>query len=559
MSIYYVVYGGTADCMGQANSATYATARNSTVATSFATSANCVMSHTFSISTYTINQGFLRFDLSSVPAGAGTGTLNLTIGTQTATAAGTIELAEASSLANKIAGASLASLSILASFTPPNNSSGFKFSVSIADISTLTRSSSFNLVGFGQGERLNVAPVDISNNATVRSADQTGTVDDPYLRLLIGTPWSFVGTSTTVETASTTLTLTEPAGVADGDLLVACIASRTTATTAVSNTGWTAVNSQNNNSTATTTSALASGTMLYQVRAGAPDLSFTLPAGISVALGRIIAYRGNAATTLLDASTAVTTATNTTAVNVAGLTTTQDDDLIVAMTAGGQEAAWTSFTNVTTPLTASGAVDTTTAPSPTAWIKRAETVTTTGVDTSLGVFDAVRTGTGATGNLTVTASLGAGHVVIAGAFKIAAAGGGVSASVTGQAVTTSVGTVSVTAVANTTVTGQEITVSAGTVTVETPAGAVDVDVDVTGQFVTAAVGDAIARGSALAYPTGQQIASAVGTVTVETEEAAEGMIGVWDGSAWVDRPAKMWTGSTWVQKPVRHWNGSAWV
>ena len=82
--------------------------------------------------------------------------------------------------------------------------------------------------------------------------------------------WSIVGVGTVAETTTTPLTLTEPAGVADGDLLVCCIASRSTATTAVTNTGWTAVNSQNTNNTLITTSAIGSGTMLYRVRSGTP-------------------------------------------------------------------------------------------------------------------------------------------------------------------------------------------------------------------------------------------------------------------------------------------------
>jgi hypothetical protein len=107
--------------------------------------------------------------------------------------------------------------------------------------------------------------------------------------------------------------------------------------------------------------------MLYQIRSGTPDLTFTINAALSVAMGRIVAYRGAAATTPLDVSTAVTTAVNTTAVSVAGLTTTQADDLIVALAAGGQEATWSAFSNVTAPLTPSGTTDTTTAPSATAW------------------------------------------------------------------------------------------------------------------------------------------------------------------------------------------------
>ena len=53
------------------------------------------------------------------------------------------------------------------------------------------------------------------------------------------------------------------------------------------------------------------------------------------------------------------------------------------------------------------------------WLERAEQVTGTGNDTSLAIFDAVKQTAGATGNLIATASLQAGHVVIAGSFKLA--------------------------------------------------------------------------------------------------------------------------------------------
>lgn len=38
-----------------------------------------------------------------------------------------------------------------------------------------------------------------------------------------------------------------------------------------------------------------------------------------------------------------------------------------------------------------------------------------------------------------------------------------------------------------------------------------------------------------------------------------GLIKVWTGSAWAEKPVKVWTGSAWATKPVRHWTGSAWV
>ena len=310
--------------------------------------------------------------------------------------------------------------------------------------------------------------------------------------------------SAVVETITTSLVLTEPAGVADGDLLIVCIASRSTATTAPSAAGWNLVQQQNNNNTATNNTALASGIMAYRVRSGAPTLTFTLPAGISVAMGRILAYRGNAATTPLENQGSVTTATNTTAVNVAGMTTTTPGDLIVVMLAGGQEALWSGFNNATNPLTASGATDTTTPPSTTAWIERADTNTVSGADTSLGIFDSVKLVPGATGNVSVTASVAAGHVLIAGAFKPSATY--VSVTAPGSTAGTTAPGLS---------TQQKIAVTTPAMVAAT-----------TAPTVTATVG---------------------------------GWIKVWTGSAWVKKPAKVWTGVAWVAKPNKKWNGSAWV
>jgi len=88
--------------------------------------------------------------------------------------------------------------------------------------------------------------------------------------------WSIVGVTTASAVTATPITLTEPAGVADGDVLVACIASRSSSVTPVTNTGWTVIGSQNNNNTsATAGSALASGTMLARIRSGTPDLTST--------------------------------------------------------------------------------------------------------------------------------------------------------------------------------------------------------------------------------------------------------------------------------------------
>jgi len=231
--------------------------------------------------------------------------------------------------------------------------------------------------------------------------------------------WAFVGVSNVVEVSTTAhaLVTTGITGLAAGDLLVACISSRIASTTSVTlPSGWTLVGEQKNNNVLTTSSALPSGLMAYCIRgASDPALTFTHPTAPAPAIGRIVAYRGGGGP---DAQTSFTTATAITAVSGAGLTTTQADDLVIAMAAGGQEAAWSSF-SATSPSGASGA--TSTATPTTAWLERADTNTTTGNDTSLAIFDAIKTTAGATGNLTATASVSAGHVVVAGAFKISLA------------------------------------------------------------------------------------------------------------------------------------------
>jgi len=230
--------------------------------------------------------------------------------------------------------------------------------------------------------------------------------------------WSFVGVSSVVEVSTTAhaLVTTGITGLAQGDLMIACISSRIASTTSVTlPVGWTLVAEQKNNNIATNNSAAASGLMAYHVRgASNPALTFTHPVAPAPAIGRIVAYRGVNATTPKDTQVAAQTGNNTTAVSVAGLTTAQLDELVVAMAAGGQEAAWSAF-NATDPSGASGA--TSTAAPTTAWLERADSATTTGNDTSLAIFDALKSATGATGNFTATASVAAVQVIIAGAFR----------------------------------------------------------------------------------------------------------------------------------------------
>ena len=241
---------------------------------------------------------------------------------------------------------------------------------------------------------------------------------------VLGSKWDILGVSNSVEVTTTAhaLVTTGISGLAAGDLLVACIASRIASVTPITlPTGgeWALVGQQNANSVLTTSSGVASALMAYCVRgASNPNLTFTHPTAPSVAIGRIVAYRGGLLTGIKDTPVATgTTAINTTSVSVTGITTLAAKDLLVGMMAGGQEANWSNF-RATTPGTGSGATDTTTAPTSSVWQERADAITTTGADTSLGIFDAVKETAGATGNFLTTASVGASHAMVVGAFKV---------------------------------------------------------------------------------------------------------------------------------------------
>lgn len=270
------------------------------------------------------------------------------------------------------------------------------------------------------------APTGGTTNAPVyNSADASS---KPYLDIITGDIWQYVGASSVVEVTATSHTLTEPAGVAEGDLLVACFAIRTTSTTPVTlPSGWTlATQSYINNTTANSTAGAASGLIAYCIRgASAPALTFTHPAAPSVARGQIVAYRNSDPTqaSVLDVAASTRLTTAATAISVAGITTTQDDDLIVGVIAGGRNITVTNFNNATGGTSSGTGASITAAPAPNAWQERADAGTATGADTGLSIRDSVFTSAGDTGNFTATASASALHLVMVAAFKIKPAGG----------------------------------------------------------------------------------------------------------------------------------------
>jgi hypothetical protein len=212
------------------------------------------------------------------------------------------------------------------------------------------------------------------------------------------------------------LTLAEPSGVAQGDLMVACIAYRDTPAFTLPS-GWALVATQQSSGDTDTTDGIGSGVMAYIVRgASAPALTWTRTAG-NVARGCIVSYSGTDATPY-DTGSANTLAVASATVTTGTITTAAAGELIVAMLAGGDNYSVSAFDAATDPTTASGATDTTTAPTDGTWIERVDSGTNTGADTVIAIADAVRATAGATGTIQCTTSGAGRSVMIAGAFKI---------------------------------------------------------------------------------------------------------------------------------------------
>lgn len=232
--------------------------------------------------------------------------------------------------------------------------------------------------------------------------------------------WGVPKLGTLVESASGDFNLIEPAGVASGDLMIACIAYRGSAAITAP-ASWSTVPTTQNSGDTDATNGIASAAMFYIVRGGsAPDLACTRTLG-DVVLARVISYSGGSG--VLDTGAGTTLgAAQAFAVVSGGITTAEANELIVAMGSGGDAYTISAgFDATTDPTTVSGTTpDTTTAPTAGTWILRHASNTATGADGTLAIGDAIRATAGATGTIQVTFSGSARHAMIAGAFKIAA-------------------------------------------------------------------------------------------------------------------------------------------
>lgn len=231
--------------------------------------------------------------------------------------------------------------------------------------------------------------------------------------------WGAPKIGTVAEAASGNLTLAEPAGIAEGDTMVACIGYRSNAAFTVPG-DWELVATQQSSGDTDATNGIASGLMMWCVRGGsAPTLTFNRTSG-NVAQGCIIAYTGGHPSAPFDTGSANTLGSASTTVTTAGFNTAEAGELIVAMTSAGDNLTAVSFFAATDPTGSSGATDTVTVPANGSWRERVDSGTGTGADHGLAIADAVRATAGATGTIQATISASARHVMIAAAFKLGA-------------------------------------------------------------------------------------------------------------------------------------------
>jgi hypothetical protein len=225
--------------------------------------------------------------------------------------------------------------------------------------------------------------------------------------------WDLIGVSTYAEVTSGNLTLNAPAGIAEGDLLVACIAYRSNVAFTLP-AGWNLVATQQSSGDTDATQGIASGVMAWIIRgASNPSFVFTRTGG-DVAQGTILAYRGHALSPY-DTGGAATLGTIGEP-SLAAISTAQAGELLVAMVSSGDNSSMSAF-DATDPSTASGGTDTTTDPTTGTWIERFDRGSNSGADTGLAVADAVKSGSGSTGTLSADASATTRSVFIVGAFK----------------------------------------------------------------------------------------------------------------------------------------------
>lgn len=430
MSIYFTIYatepssGATYVRQSDTSWETVATGGGAATATG-TTSIN--MGAVISGSTYLNHQGFLQYDLSALSS-VSSGTFNFR---KTSGQAETLDIrvfdwSTSVTTSDYRSRSQVEALTKIAEFTTAATNSVY-YSGAITAPESVSPSATYRVVVHSQNQLTSGSAPTNTTSTIFDSVQAAGTTNDPYVTVIGPNPWSFVGKSASVTSVTSgNITPTEPASVAQGDLLVACIAYRDSAAFTLPSGGeWTTVATQQSSGNAVATnSAIASGLMAYCVRgASAPNYTFTRTAG-NLALANVYAYRGVNTTTPYDTGSANTLAADSATATTGTFTTAEDDELIVAMVSGGQEGTVSAFeSNSGSTIASSGtSADVTAAPAPNVFQERSDDQSTSGADGSLTVADAVLTAAGATGTIQAThTNASVQHVMIAGAFKLAQA------------------------------------------------------------------------------------------------------------------------------------------
>lgn len=218
--------------------------------------------------------------------------------------------------------------------------------------------------------------------------------------------WSFVDVSSVTDT-SNNITLAEPPGVQQNDLLVAVLCGGSPDAITVP-AGWTEIkNVQSIN-------ADIRLVMAYIKRgASAPDLTFARTAS-AAAYGTIAAYRSSLGVVNYGSSSHGEGGNSGTITVTASGFTVGAGALLIACGAIRQNGPnFSAFDNATVATVASGATDTSTAPTSNTWIERSDAGTSQLSDAGVGIADAIAAASGASGDFTVSATSNNKDVIFA--------------------------------------------------------------------------------------------------------------------------------------------------
>lgn len=235
----------------------------------------------------------------------------------------------------------------------------------------------------------------------------------------------FVGVSAATADATGNFDLVLPSGTQDGDLLIADIAMRGTAVVTPPS-GWAeAVTQRNGGNTSTVaTASIASCAQFYIFRgSSAPSLTCTRTGG-DVALFRVRAFRYVSS---YDTGGSAVLGSNSTTVSMTALDPAGENELMVvglagadnisfsqALESGGSDPIATSSNTITTGTRSVGWTHT--AVPDVQFAECADSNTTTGADTALALYHAVKADSGAATTVQATASATSRHGIFASLF-----------------------------------------------------------------------------------------------------------------------------------------------